>query len=468
MVAAGLLAVFATYWDEAWHTDIGRDTAWAAPHVLLYGSVAVVGLGVAYWGIRQLFASRSLPGGLRNRPLTAAGFGALGALVAAPVDTFWHETYGRDAVLWSPPHMLALLGAIALGLGLAAGIPSDRSALRAGAGILLLANAVAVVFEYEADVPQFNETLYLPIVVAVSVGVAFVVDQLVPGRFGVAVVAVGYAVTRLAVAGALAALGRSTPDLPVAVLGLAFWCLPLRTRVERVAAAAAGVSGLALIASAMGAASEPTSAVASTAVPIVGVALLVLLAGRTRLLAAAAVVTAGVVMPVVPDEPASAHDPGQGDPVIPVELTGRGGGGQLTIAASVSEHCDDLEPVRVVARRAGDALTAPLTETTEGCTFRGAVAVPSGGRWFTYVEFRHEGQALEAWLPLDADSDRPVTQDRDLYLPAGGGQGVTVLQAGVGVLIYLVGFGLIAVGVAAIRQEARESARRNSLRASLR
>ena len=86
MAPAGLLAVFATYWDEAWHTDVGRDTAWAAPHLLLYGSVALVGIGVAAWGLRILLALRSIRGTLAEPPLLAAGLGALGALVAAPID----------------------------------------------------------------------------------------------------------------------------------------------------------------------------------------------------------------------------------------------------------------------------------------------------------------------------------------------------------------------------------------------
>lgn len=81
---AGLGAVFATYWDEAWHTDVGRDTAWSAPHLLLYGSIAVVGLSVAVWGVAQLIVAWSLRMALANRPLVAASAGALGALVAAP------------------------------------------------------------------------------------------------------------------------------------------------------------------------------------------------------------------------------------------------------------------------------------------------------------------------------------------------------------------------------------------------
>jgi hypothetical protein len=32
----GVAAVLGLYWDDAWHTDVGRDTFFAPPHLLLY------------------------------------------------------------------------------------------------------------------------------------------------------------------------------------------------------------------------------------------------------------------------------------------------------------------------------------------------------------------------------------------------------------------------------------------------
>ena len=40
---AGAAGIFATYWDESWHTDIGRDSFWTPAHLLLYGAMAVAG-----------------------------------------------------------------------------------------------------------------------------------------------------------------------------------------------------------------------------------------------------------------------------------------------------------------------------------------------------------------------------------------------------------------------------------------
>jgi hypothetical protein len=40
---AGSAGLFATFWDDAWHTDLGRDQATIPPHLLLYASMATIG-----------------------------------------------------------------------------------------------------------------------------------------------------------------------------------------------------------------------------------------------------------------------------------------------------------------------------------------------------------------------------------------------------------------------------------------
>ncbi|NGZ99538.1 hypothetical protein G5V59_01660 [Nocardioides sp. W3-2-3] len=320
VAVGGLLAVFATYWDEAFHTDVGRDSAWAAPHLLLYGSIAVVGLGVAGWGLRVLVGTRSFRGCLAQPPLLAAGLGALGALAAAPIDAWWHEAYGRDAVLWSPPHMLVVLASTALVLGVLSGLPAQARALRAVAGVLMLANAAAVVFEYEAGVPQFSEVFYVPVLLVVGLAAVWTVNQFVPVRLPATTVVLGYAVLRVGIAGGLLVLGRSTPDLPIAALGLAAFDLPLRRTSSRFAAAAVATSTLAWLASAGSLASAMASEVAVTAAPVIVIGLVFLLAGARRGLWVAPTLLLGLAALVtVEPDPAQAHDPGQGDPITRLE-----------------------------------------------------------------------------------------------------------------------------------------------------
>lgn len=448
----GLVAVFATYWDEAFHTDVGRDSAWAAPHVLLYGSVGIVGLSVALWGLRVLAGTRSLRACLGHPPLLAAGLGALGALVAAPVDALWHEAYGRDAVLWSPPHMLVVLASTGLILGVLAGLPSQARALRGVVGVVLLANAVAVVFEYEADVPQFDEAFYLPVLLTVGLATVWAARRLVPLRLPATTVVLGYAVLRLGIIGGLTALDRSTPDLPVAVLGLAAYDLPLRRTSSRLAAAAMSTSTLAWLASAGSLASPLAADVALTAAPVVAIGAVVLLAGHRRgLLVAPALVLVAAALLTGSPRPALAHDPGQGDPIVDVELSATSDAdGRVTLTAAAGRHCEDLEPESLVARRAGETVTSPLLRTSP-CRFSGAATVPTDGRWFVYAELSHDGAPAESWLPVEVGSDDALSSTRVLYRPAGEGDGVSWLQAVTGGLVYALGLGLLGMGVRAAR-----------------
>ena len=455
MVTAGLAAIFATYWDEAWHTDLGRDSAWASPHLLLYGSVAAVGLGVAAWGLMVLVRARSLKASLSYRPVLAAGSAALGALVAAPIDAGWHEAYGRDAVLWSPPHMLVVFASVALALGVLAGVPTGARALAIAGSVLLLANAEAVVFEYEADVPQFTEALYLPILLGALLLVAAAVERLVPGRVPVTMVVLGYAAVRLGIAAGLAAVGRSTPDLPIAVLGLVAWDLPLPTVAHKSLAAATAVSCLAWLASFAGLASPMASELAITAVPVSVALIAALLVTSRRTGAVALVLALGISLPLVQSERAEAHDPGQGESVTSAVLSATVSGRQLTMTTTLTGHCDDLEPRRLVARRAGETVTDDLKRVDgsngRSCSFVGQIAVPTDGRWFTYVDFWLHGESVEGWLPLEAGRDGTLTQNRQLYRPAGAGDRVGARQIAYGGSIYLAGTALLALGLAAVR-----------------
>src|SRR5260221_14163008 len=94
IAAAGWLSLAATYWDDAWHTDIGRDSAWTPPHVALYGAVAVAGMVVAWWVIASLASGRSLAS-LTWPPLLLAGAGGARGAAAAPIGAARHAAHGR-------------------------------------------------------------------------------------------------------------------------------------------------------------------------------------------------------------------------------------------------------------------------------------------------------------------------------------------------------------------------------------
>ena len=345
--------------------------------------------------------------------------------------------------------MLVVFAATALITGLVAGLPQHRG-LRWVASVLLLGNAMAVVFEYETDVPQFAEIYYLPILLGTGLLVAYVARAASPLRYPVAAMVAGYAVLRLAIVAALVALGRSTPDLPLAVLGLGLIDLPVARPRQRYAAGAAGVAAIAWLAAATGVASQSPSAVAVTAIPVLIVAAIVLVADRQwwrRVPGAAAAIAVVALLPLTTAAPALAHDPGEGDPVVQAQLTGTSSGDRLlTLRAALPAGCAGVTPRAVLARRAGTTLTAPL-RALPGCTFEGSLTVPTDGRWFTYIELQRGDEHLEGWLPLAAGQPEHHTAIRELYVPAEATATTRTGQYVAGAIIYAIGLGLLAAAI---------------------
>lgn len=118
-------------WDREWHYYVGRDQFWTPPHTLIYLSVAGAGIlaltvvlidtvrfykdatGVDDNSTVRIFKLFHAPLGF-----VIAGFGALQALVSAPLDNYWHTLYGIDIALWAPFHMMGITGATIGNIGM--------------------------------------------------------------------------------------------------------------------------------------------------------------------------------------------------------------------------------------------------------------------------------------------------------------------------------------------------------------
>jgi hypothetical protein len=183
------------YRDVAWHVYVGRDKAlFTAPHTMI-----VVGLGfittAAAVGI--IFATLDgldtrIRGDVFRIPWSTVPLGVLGltALIGFPLDDRWHAMYGIDVTMWSPTHLIMILGAslspLACWLVLAeAGVrPSDSAWAR---GFHLLVATLALLGlssaqgEFSFGVPQF-EQLYHPIIVALAAAFALTAARLILGR----------------------------------------------------------------------------------------------------------------------------------------------------------------------------------------------------------------------------------------------------------------------------------------------
>lgn len=119
-------------WDIFWHVAVGRDRFWTPPHTLMYSAVAANGLLALYMVLASTWRyRRGVPGvdagsttpwlRLFHAPVgfVIAGLGALTLLCSAPLDNYYHILYGIDVDLWTPFHMMGLLGGLIICLGIA-------------------------------------------------------------------------------------------------------------------------------------------------------------------------------------------------------------------------------------------------------------------------------------------------------------------------------------------------------------
>ena len=113
------------YWDISWHRSIGRDTFWSPPHLAIYGCGVFGGLAAAYLILSTTFGKHAP---LRDVSVRIWGFsgpigaficawGGIAMLTSAPFDDWWHNAYGLDVKIISPPHMVLAAGFFGINFG---------------------------------------------------------------------------------------------------------------------------------------------------------------------------------------------------------------------------------------------------------------------------------------------------------------------------------------------------------------
>src|SRR6267378_4186709 len=80
-------------------------------------AISVSGAGAAVSGASLAWRRAALWGLVGTRGFHLAAWGIALTVLAAPIDDLWHRLFGIDVTLWSPPHMLGLLGAAINTLG---------------------------------------------------------------------------------------------------------------------------------------------------------------------------------------------------------------------------------------------------------------------------------------------------------------------------------------------------------------
>lgn len=389
-------------------------------------------LAVASWA---LLAWRAVGwrDALHDPALQVAAIGGVTTLASAPLDNWWHVAFGRDAVLWSPPHLAAVAGAFALVVGLCAGLretmgPGSRTA-RLSAGVGVIGALQILVLEYDSGVPQFSDVWFLPVATfALCVAVALL-DDLLPGRWEPSKAALIYTVLRTATVGLLAGLGFSLTAIPpvlplLLILGI-LAALPLGVRLVLLG----GIAPL-LWWPSLQVQSSVTTVVPADQLPAVialcmlGGLVVALVHGDLRPGSASLLMRIVLVLGVLGLSVASApgrawaHDPGQGKEVAKVPLTVARSADVARVKVMLPDRCARFEPGRVAARRAGESLSGELRliERPDGrCVASGTVDRLTSGLWFVYADLTHDGSAVEAWLAVrDGES---ATKTRSLYQP---------------------------------------------------
>jgi len=202
-------AIVGIQWDISWHRSIGRDAFLTPAHIAIYLCGILSGLYCAYLIFSATFghgparAASVHVWGLRG-PLGAfiAAWGGFAMLTSAPFDDWWHNAYGLDVKILSPPHVVLALGIFAIQAGVVLLVASQRNRASektrerlewlflyvGGMGLLLL---MSLTLEYSSLVLQHNAVCYQALCVGVPATLA-IMSQPSRNRFPATTVAAIY------------------------------------------------------------------------------------------------------------------------------------------------------------------------------------------------------------------------------------------------------------------------------------
>ena len=124
-VVGAACVMVGVYWDISWHMSIGRDTFWTPAHLLIQAGGLIAGISSGYVALQTTFRGSEAQ---RNASVSFWGFRApLGAwiciwgcgamLTSAPFDNWWHDAYGLDVKIISPPHTVLAIGIFSIVVG---------------------------------------------------------------------------------------------------------------------------------------------------------------------------------------------------------------------------------------------------------------------------------------------------------------------------------------------------------------
>jgi hypothetical protein len=188
LFAAVVFVVVGGYWDISWHMSIGRDTFWTPAHIAIQMCGILAGFSCGYLifsttlGRDPAMRAASVEVWKFRGPLGAfiAAWGGATMLSSAPFDNWWHNAYGLDVKIFSPPHVVLDGGVLAIQVGAVVLIAStmnrstdalaqklDRLLLLLGGMVTML--ALPVVWESTYRVLMHSASCYRVVAVVLPV-----------------------------------------------------------------------------------------------------------------------------------------------------------------------------------------------------------------------------------------------------------------------------------------------------------
>src|SRR2546422_96466 len=164
VLVAATRAVVGVIWDISWHRTIGRDTFWTPAHLAIYLAGALAGAACGWLVLKTTFAGtpeQRAAGvsfwGFRG-PLGAwvCIWGAIAMIASAPFDNWWHNAYGLDVKIISPPHTLLALGFVGIELGALLMVVALQNRAAGEAGATGTGRAFQLLYAYAAGIILLN------------------------------------------------------------------------------------------------------------------------------------------------------------------------------------------------------------------------------------------------------------------------------------------------------------------------
>jgi hypothetical protein len=241
--AGGALSMWGTLADTAWHRTNARDSFWSSPHLFMYSGGLVVWAAVAAALVLATRGRLDDVGGpiLRwGRLRLPFGFalatcGVLIVAAAAPFDIWFHLVFGKDVLIWSPPHTLAHIGGMVAAAGLLFAVTAQsgrgRFARRWLWTLAVLLPAVHVihiahyVLAHYIMTPATRTPDFYPLLIAIMFPAVLVALARVAGPLAPVLASLLFLGATVAVDLALAAMGFArytiTPVIAVPALAIA-------------------------------------------------------------------------------------------------------------------------------------------------------------------------------------------------------------------------------------------------------